>query len=185
MRPRQMYAKALDPIKGWKNMGNLSYSAKLSSNVSIDPVFQGRVVHLNASGEWEMGCTGHQMAGFLFGASSDDPDVEATSSDDDRQVFPVGVMTALMATGSWELSSTEFDEDQDYAPNDGLRAVASNSNSTTGGRLTNASVVWAASATPQLATAVVGIVSAGVVQNSHKKNALRFWTVFCPGAAGL
>jgi len=183
-RPRQMYAHCIDMVQGNKMMGNLTYSAKLSANVTIDPVFQGRVVHLNSDNEWEMGCTGWQMAGWL-NASSDDPDVEQTSDDDDRQIIPVGVMTAIMATGAWELSTTEFDSAQTYVANEPLRAVASNSNATTGGRMTNQGVTSKASAAPQNATAVCGIVSGGVKLNSHRQNALHFWPVFCEGASGL
>lgn len=183
-RPRAMYAHGLDVLRGNRLNANLQFDAKLSANVTIDPVYAGRVVHLNSDGEFEMGCTGHQMAIFLL-PSSDDPDVEMSSGDDDQQIIPNQVMTGIVATCSLELSTTEFDTDQDYAPNEGLRAIASNSNSTTGGRLTNQGVVWAQTSAPENATAICGLVSSGVVQNSHKKSTLRFWPIWEPGADGL
>lgn len=185
-RPRQMFDHTLDAVKGWipGNMGSVDFTAKLSANVTIDPVYQGRVVHLNSDGEFEMGCTGDQMAIFLL-QNSDDTDVANEGATDDQPISPSGNMTGLVAIGGFELASTEFDADQTYAPNDSLRAVASNSNATTGGRLTNQSVVKVASATPQSATAVCGRVSKGVTVNAFKKSVLNFWPVHIPGAAGL
>lgn len=185
-RPRNMFDHTLDAVKGWVpgNMGSVDFAAKLSANVTIDPVYQGRVVHLNSAGEFEMGCVGDQMAIFLM-QNSDDTDVESSGSNDDQQTFPRRVMQGLVAIGGYELASTEFDTDQTYAPNDSLRAIASNTVAATGGRLTNQGVVKVASASASTATAVCGRVSRGVKTNTHRKSVLYFWPVHIPGAAGL
>lgn len=176
--PRQMFDHTLDAVKGWLpgNMASLDCSAKLSANVTIDPVYAGRVVHKNADGEFEMGVTGTQMAIFLL-QNSDDPDVQNEGGDDFQAIAPTGVMSGLVATGGYEVATTEFDSAQTYAINDVVRAVASNSNATTGGRLTNASFTLGT-------TAGVGVVSKAVAQNSHKKNVLTLWTAYIPGTAG-
>lgn len=173
--PRQMVDHSLDAVKGWipGNMGSVDKHAPLSANVTIDPVYQGRVVHLNSSGEFEMGCTGNQMAIFLL-QSSDDSDVQNEGGDSWEAVTSTGTMSGLVAIGGYELASTEFDTDQTYAYNEPLRAVASNSNATTGGRLTNAGIVLGTNA-------VCGIVSKPAALNSHKKSVLTFWSVFCWG----
>lgn len=173
---RQSFDHALDTPKGWFEMAALDFSAKLSANVTIDPVYAGRCVHLNSDGEFEMGVTGHQMGIFLL-QNSDDPDVATGGPSDAQGTIPAGDMSGLVAKGAYELETTEFDDDQDYAPNDGLRAIADNSNATTGGRLTNAGVTFGT-------TAVVGIVSKGAYTNSHNKRALVFWPVWCWGTVG-
>ena len=78
--PRQMTAHTLDGIKGWpNNLHAVDFAAKLSPNVTIDPVFAGRCVHLNGAGEYEMGLPDIDKAGhmpiFIF-QNSDDPDVK-------------------------------------------------------------------------------------------------------------
>jgi hypothetical protein len=171
-----MVDNSLDALKGWMpgNMGSIDKAAKLSANVTIDPVLQGRVVHLNSEGEFEMGCTGHQMAIFLL-QNSDDTDV--TNSSDGGMwtpIVPKGFMTGLVAIGGYELADTAFDADQDYVYNDMLRAVASNSNATTGGRLTNQTITL-------FTNAVCGIVSKPPANNANAKSVICFWPVFCPG----
>lgn len=192
-RPRDAYKHTLDPIKGWMPKYNLTKVAKLSDEVTLDPVYEGRVTHLDSAGEFQMGCTGHQMPIFLLD-DSDDPDVEAEAGDNDRPVIPSEKrMVGIPGIAGIEMATTEFDQDQDYAPNDLLRAVASNTLAT-GGRLTNQGIIKVASATPASATAVVGIVSGGLIngrvisggiyQNSHKQSVLAFWCCWCPGATG-
>lgn len=172
---RQMFDHTLDAVKGWMpgNMASLDCSAKLSANVTVDPVYAGRVVHKNDDGEFELGCVGMQMAIFLRQNSSDF-DVSPDTGDDYQGISPTGVMSGLVATGGYEVATTEYDRDQTYHVNDALRAIASNSNATTGGRLTNAGFTLGT-------TAAVGVVSKLPAQNSHKKYVLTLWTAFIPG----
>lgn len=173
--PRQMFAHSLIALKGWLpgNMGALDNSAQLSANVTIDPVFAGRVVHQTDAGEYEMGCTGTQMAIFLL-QNSDDPDV-SNNDGVSQAVNPDGTMSGLVATGGYEVTSTEFDDDQTYAVNNQLRAVASNSNATTGGRLTNQGITVGTNA-------VCGVVSKLPYSNSDGVRVIQFWPVYCPGS---
>lgn len=189
MSVAKIYDHTLDAVKGWipGNMGALDYNAPLSANVTI-VAYQGRVVHLNADGEFEMGCTGKQMPIFLL-RGSDSLDVTKPQGTDEAAIrlrnSQNGNLNGLVATGGFELSTTEFDTAQTYAPNDSLRAVASNSNQTTGGRITNQSVAELATSSPQNATAICGRVSRGVLKNMHKKDVLYFWPVHIPGAPNL
>lgn len=176
--PRQMFDHSLDAVKGWMpgDMASLDCAAKLSANVTVDPVYAGRVVHKNDDEEFELGVTGTQMAIFLL-QNSDDPDVAKDTGDDMQGISPTGVMSGLVATGGYEVASTEYDQDQTYHVNDVLRAVASNSNATTGGRLTNASFTL-------FTNAGVGVVSKLPAKNSHKKYVITFWTAYIPGLSG-
>lgn len=176
--PRQQTDHTLDCVKGGlpSNMGLLDNFAPLSANVTIDPVYAGRVVHRNDDEEYEMGCTGTQMAIFL-NQNSDDSDIDVGGGDVWTDVIPGrGNMSGVVATAGLEIATTEYDTAQDYHMNDPLRAVASNSNATTGGRLTNAGVTLGTNA-------ICGIVSKLPALNSHRVSVLTLWPVFCPGTA--
>lgn len=182
--PRQMFDHTLDAPKGWFHMAALDFPAKLSADVSIT-AYAGRCVHLNADGEFEMGVVGDQMGIFLL-QNSDDSDVSNSGGTLWYPIGPTGTINGLVATGAYMLETTEFDPDQDYLPNEHLRAIASNSNQTTGGRLTNQGVVKVASASAATATAVVGVVAIPPrKRQSDRHEVLAFWPIYLPGATGL
>lgn len=192
--PRQMFDHVLDALKGWFDLSALDYTSKISANVSFRPVYAGRCVHLNDDGEFEMGCTGNQVPLFLF-QNSDDPDVSNEDLGPTLDKIEGGAIggirkhiNAWVGLGAYEITTTEFDSDQTYLPNDPLRAVADNDNSTTGGRITNQGVVTVASllATGSTGnvTALVGHVSAGASMSIHKRQHLAFWPGHYPGHVG-
>lgn len=179
MPVRRMTSHTLEVIRGYPALSAVQFTAKLSSNVTINPVFAGRVCHLNNNRELEMGVAGTQMALFLWN-NSDDPTVQNYGGDpatdfqawvsvnpeaprDNALVFP--------ANGAFEIASTEFDPGQTYNPNDLLTATADNSNATTGGRLTKGTLGN---------HAICGVVSRGVRTNAHGQQELCFWSVWLP-----
>jgi hypothetical protein len=185
-----MTAHTLEAPKGWPNPAAVDFAAKLSANVTIDPVFAGRVVHLNAAVEYEMGLpdvvgAGH-MPIFLF-QNSDDPDVSNDGGDASTEagvwvaVAPTGKIMGLVACGAYELESTEFESEASlgttYAPGDCLTATADNANATTGGRITRCTNGLA------YGEPVCGVVSRGVYTNSHGKDAIAFWPTWLPRQA--
>jgi hypothetical protein len=183
----QMFDHTLDAVKGWFHMAALDFTAKLSSNVTIT-AYAGRCVHLNSDGEFEMGVQGNQMPIFLL-QSSTDSDVSNAGGTLWYPISPSGNLTGLVAKGAYELETTEFDGNQTYAPNDYLRAVASNSDQTTGGRLTNQSVVTLENSTSLSSstnpTAVVGVVSRAKRKRQSDRNyVLSFWPIYKPGKTG-
>jgi hypothetical protein len=178
-----MTAHTLEAIKGWPSPHAVDFAAKLSAEVTIDPVFAGRVVHLNEDGEYEMGLPDVSRAGhmpiFLF-QNSDDPDVSNPGGDPATEagvwiaVSPTGKIMGLVAAGSYELSSTEFASELvvgAYAPGDCLTAAADNTTAATGGVITKG----VAYDVP-----LCGTVSRGVSRNSHGKDELAFWPVWLP-----
>ena len=190
--PRQMTAHTLEAPKGWPSPHAVDFSTLLSANVTIDPFFAVRCVHLNAAGQYETGCPvgglgiGH-MAIFTF-QNSDDPDVAnpggITGSEADEPggwmaVSPTGAIMGLVAKGAYEMETTEFlDEaniaDGSYDPGDLLQSVQANANAVTGGRLTLGN---------QYEVPIVGVVSRGQFTNSHRRQALAFWPVWLPEIA--
>lgn len=172
--PRQMTANTLNALKGWPNMNAVDYHSELDAGVPSGdlPVLAGSVVSLNASGNFILGVgTTAVMPLFIFN-NSDDPDVSNDGGDasTDAGVFipisPTGQAMALVAVGAYELVSTAYVAAA-YAPNDPLTADLSG-----GG---NPGQLQAGTLYTDM---IVGLVSRGVVDNGHGKNALAFWP--CP-----
>lgn len=195
--PSQMFDNTLDAVKGWFHEAALDHSGALNTNVTIDPVPQGRVVHLDATGTYSMGVTAAFMPIFLLN-SSDDPDVANAGGDYWQAIAPTGKLSGLVATGGYELESTEFlVTGATYAPGQYLSAQALDTDATVGGALSNqddAGVTEAditagvALVNPMLSggatnQACCGTVSAAVAANSHGVNVLRFWPAYIPGVS--
>jgi hypothetical protein len=184
--PSQMFDHTLDAVKGWFHEAALDNSAKLSANVTIDPFEQGRVVHLNASKEYESGVKNANMAIFLLN-SSNDPDVANPGGDYWQAIAPTGKMSGLVATGAYELESSEYRSAGTYNPGQLLAAEVANTTAATGGVLSDQDDAAAALTLPWLGNhsgtdqAVCGVVSTGINENSHGVNVLRFWPVYLPG----
>ncbi len=129
MSVSMMFEHALDQLKGWPSPTAVDKDAKLSSNVTatVRPVPPGRVVHLNSVGEFEMGASGTQVAIFLLnGEESFDVSNPTTltaagayNANSWYAVAPTGKMSGLVATGAYELATTEYDPDPaiTFAPN--------------------------------------------------------------------
>jgi hypothetical protein len=177
--PNRITEKGLDVKKGWFDMASLDYSAKMSSAVTFD-VPAGRVVHLDTNGEFRPGAHSTGVALFLLQGSADadvsNPGTTASGNFMHKAIAPTGKLTGLVATGGYEIASSEFDSTLTYTPGQLLTATASNTNATTGGRITNASVT-------QFVTPVVGVVSSGKAKNHNGVYALSFWCAWLPGAA--
>lgn len=176
--PRKMTAHTLEAPKGWPSPHAVDFQAKISSAVTVDVVFAGRVVHLNSSGEFEMGVSGTQMALFTF-QNSDDPDVQNYGGDPSTEadmpwvpIAPTGKVNALVAAGAYELASTEFKtaDESVLVPNTLLTANTSNTTDD-GGRLERGVIST---------QAICGVVSRGVKTNSHGKKEVYFWPVYIP-----
>ena len=178
--PDLMTEHGLDVKKGWFDMASLDYSAKLASTITTFPVVRGRVVHLNTSGEFVPGAHRTCPAIFLLNGSEDadvsNPGTTASGKFMHRAIAPTGKMSGLVATGGYEISSTEFVSNLTYNPGDLLTATRTATPASTDGRLTNASVT-------QFTTPVVGVVSSGAATNHNGISALSFWSVYLPGAS--
>lgn len=187
--PSQMFNHSLSPLKGWPSPTALDFTGVLDSAVTIDPLPAGRCVHVHsltavtygpgtsgATPVFRTGVTGHQMAIFVFQGSADF-DVSNPGGTDFYAIEPGGVMSGLVATGAYELETTEYDSSRSYNPNDVLIAVANDTDSTPltgGGCLTNNGTAYT--------NAVVGIVSRGEYTNAYGKSVVAFWPVFLPSS---
>lgn len=209
----------LDGLKGWPSPTAVDIAGTISSNVTLTTVYTGRVVHVASVTQggggtpspgnnvplpvFEMGAKLTQMPIFLW-AGTDQYDVSnpgvpsgtilgGTTANPAAwiPIRPSGNVMGLVAIGGYELETTEFDTDQDYAPNDVLRCVTDNTD-TDGGVLTNqdasggdalatsAQAVWGDPGVAEWES-IVGCVSRGSYTNKHGKSALAFWPVYLPG----
>ncbi len=185
--PEQMYTHTLNPLKGWPSPTALDFAGKLHTDVTIDPLPAGRCVHVasleavtygpGTSGGvplFKTGVEDNQMGIFLFQGSADF-DVSNDGGTDWYAIAPKGIMSGLVATGAYELETTEFDTSLTYNPNDVLKAIADDTDDTPetgGGTLTNDALVYVDS--------IVGVVSRGKYTNAYGKTALAFWPVYLP-----
>lgn len=174
--PTKMTTHMLDGLKGWPRPHAVDFSAKLSANVTIDPLPSGRVVHLNSVGEYETGAESGEMPLFTF-PNSNDPDVQNDGGDpaEDNDLpwvatAPTGEIMALVAIGAYELWTTEYDPEGEYAPNTPLKALHDNTGGTLGGAV-EVGIIGT--------DHIVGIVSRGLISRWNKQ-VLAFWPVFCP-----
>lgn len=179
--PVQMYIHGLNPLKGWPSPSAVDFTGKLHPAVTIDPLFAGRVVHVDSivggTPLLKTGAVGTQMPIFLFQGSGDF-DVANPGGTDWYGFAPNGISSGLVATGAYEFETTEFDTAQTYAANAPLIAPANDTNSAVGGVLTSAGVTVGT-------TLICGIVSRGVYTNSYGRPVLGFWPVFCLGNGTL
>ena len=186
--PVPYYVHALDYKKGWPSPTAVDFDAKLSSNVT-GLAYSGRCVHLNSSGEFELGALGTQMPGFLIPGAGD-YDVQNQSISGPQAWYPIqpsGKMSALMAAGSFELETTEYDQtDNSIAVN---ALLHSPTESQTSGDKTLAGLLYAhrnwsggnTNAVTQYVDNVCGVVSRAPTLNALRQNVLAFWPYFLPG----
>lgn len=181
--PGLSFEHGFDVKKGWFDMAALDYDAKLSANVTFI-VPRGRVVHLNANGDFEMGAHNTAVAVFLLNGSTDadvsNPGTTAAGNFMHQAVAPTGKLSGVVATGGYEIDNTEYNVARTYVPGDLLTATASNTNAATGGVLTNAGSA-ASGKVKQYTDPVVGVVSSGAGKNHNGMNTLSFWSVWLPG----
>jgi len=187
-----MFTNTLDAVKGWFHEAALDHSAEIEGTQvggSSDALEykQGMCCSLNATNKLVLGCESANVAIFLLN-SEDDPDVANisfggnhahTASGDWIAVGPSGKLSGLVATGGYELETTEY-VDAAYAVGLPLKSRISGNN--------HAGKLQAGSA---YLNAIVGIVSkaqtTGGNKNSHGQLVLRFWSVWLPesGVSGI
>ena len=166
MTPTQMFDHTVAVVAGPPPM----YRLELTSIVpaSGQSIRQGAVCSVNSSGEL--------LNGVPRGADGNRAmplwaiqDVNSFDANSDVGNISGGYMSALVATGGYEIETTEYVSGSTYHPNDLLKA-------STG----TAGLVDLAGVSPYAAVPVVGCVSTGVYANKEGKNVLRFWPMFLP-----
>lgn len=189
MAQRQMYTHGLDYIKGWPSIDANDQSAYLSPNVTVDPVWPGMVVHLNAEEMFELGAVGNQIAIFLHNGTLD-LDVNNSNAPDWYPIGPTGVLSGLVGTGQFELETTEFYKASgvNYVPGDALHAPDEaqdvSSDNSKAGKLFKTTAYAASDVAFTAGTQnICAIVSARDYVNHHGVPVVRFNTAYIRGSA--
>lgn len=173
----------------------LEFPAEVDGSVAnFDKIYQGSVVSLNAQGKYVIGCDAGTGVNYPVPCISlknvFDPDVTTgklgTSTFVTGSSYTVlpdyrkstysavgGKITAIPCTGGYEIETTEFDTEAEYAPNDVLVAG-------TGDDL--GKVVKGTASTADIGTApVIGFVSRAKFKvESYGQDRISFWTNFIP-----
>ncbi len=159
--PAQNYDHLLVAVSGYNGMHDLQFKAGIALGQAW---FRGSLVSLATVSTFKAGCGNKEMPLWAINATADfdvASDVGNTAG---------GTVAALVATGGYELKTTEFVRTNQYAANDFLTAALG----VDLGKVTLAPTDW----TTRL---VCGVVSAGVETDTYNQQVLRFWPVFLPG----
>lgn len=160
--PAQMFDHELNPVKGWPSPYALDKSAEIATGVT--GILKGMCISLEvASGKWKRGCLNGEMPCFAFPQQGDfdvDSDVGNISG---------GVLTGLVATGGYELETTEY-TGQGFGVN--IPLTAENTPGATQGKLKPTTI--------GSTDMIVGVCNRGPAVNEFGKNMVRFWPVYLP-----
>lgn len=186
--PVYQFEHALDVVKGL-TLHKLDFVAPLASSVTLDPVYAGRVVHLNSDGAFELGAVDMQMPIFLI-QSSNSPDVSNPGGTHYTAGLPNLKMSGNVATGGFELSSTEFPTGVTFAPGDLLHAPTEaeivGSDKSAAGKLHKAKT-WpgGSGALVYPKDNICGIVSQALSTDMNGQSVVKFWSTYTPGNSGV
>jgi len=171
LSPGNMFDHTQIELSGRSTMHALDFAAPASSAETVE-IKEGGIMTLNASGEFVAGLGDSvdnkavaSKAPMALIAIQGVNDFDANS---DIGNTSGGVMSGLVASGGYEIQTTEFVAGT-YAPNDLLTFGVT----TNRGKIVKAAAAYS---TQQC----FGIVSRGTDTNAYNKSVISFWTVVCP-----
>ena len=177
LNPGQNYTHLLVAVSGSDGMHDLQFAAPPHKTAGVvDADFRrGSLVSLQADGTLREGFQGSLVAMGLW-AINDVTDYDAAS---DTGNMSGGVNSAFVATGGYELKTTELDLEYhvvgDYTPGT-LLTDASIADAAQAGKV--GPVTLSAGKAP-LATPVVGVVTKTLIE-TYNQSCIRFWPVYLP-----
>ena len=163
--PGQMFTHELNPVKAWPSPYALDKALKPNVGISL---VAGQCVSIDASTSGpgallaKLGVLNGDMPLFAF-QGKDEFDVNG-----DVGNIITGTFNTLVATGAYELESTEFVAGTYYS-NDPLTSPTAGINA---GNIEKCGL--------DDSVQIVGIVSDGKLTNSYGMSVVRFWPVYCP-----
>jgi hypothetical protein len=161
-----MFDHNLEVVKGPSLMHRLDFAAAPKAGESIN---EGSLMSVDVDGLLIAGCPAGAAAVRpmpVFAIQGID-DFDANS---DEGNMSGGVMSGVVATGGFEISTTEF-EGTVFVPNQLLTAGST------------AGTVAAATVSPYGAEPIVGVVTKAPYVNADGKSVLTFWTTFIPAGS--
>ena len=199
--PTMMFEHCLDELKGWPDESALDFDAFLETDplatetVTVDPIYGGSCVHVNANGNFVLGVSPTSMGIFLL-QGSHELDVNNAGGNNWTPIAPTGKMSGLVATGAYELETTEFDLNSTFVPGDQLTSppeaslpTGAGADHTMAGKLFNKRnwLTGAAPGTPGTGAKITNqtdpicaVVSRGSHVNHNRVMVVSFWPVYLP-----
>lgn len=169
MQAPQMFDRRLNPLKGWPSPYALDKAKEVGTAVEEQGIRAGMVIHIDAATQmFKRGLPGNQMPIFAW----NDYVAFDTMGGDDGNISLHGNMkglSGLVATGAYELQTTEFVTGQVYAPNTPL--TVQNAAGADQGKMMPGNFY---------ADVICGVVSDGQSTNAHGKSVVAFWSYFLP-----
>ena len=181
---KYQYQYICNVLKGGPINARLEFTAAVKNDESDTymNIRQGSLVSLDpesATPEFVIGCPAGSGSNYPMPMWSVknifDPDVLTGSQKSSTWIG--GQITAYVATGGFELETSEFDTTQTYKPGDALTGAEDTGKAN--GKITKSTETIYANTKP-----IVGIVSAGKRVDQYKVNRLAFWPVFFPATRG-
>ena len=177
LTPGQMFDHTEIELSGRSMSYPLDFASQASQGETI-PVMQGGLLTLDDNGQFVTGLGAGVANGPIDGktpmaliAIQGRDEFDANS---DVGNISGGVQSGLVASGGYEIDSTEFVADT-YLPNEPLTFAVGEDVTAAAyrGLITKAPAKYST-------VQVMGVVSRGVRTNADEKQALAFWSVFCP-----
>lgn len=165
----QMFDHRLNPLKGWPSPYALDKANEVGDATEEQGIRAGMVIHIDAATQkFKRGLPGNQMPIFAW---NDYAHFDAMGGDDGNISLHGNMkgMSGLVATGAYELQTTEFVTGQTYAANTPL--TVQNAAGDDLGKVMPGAFY---------ADVVCGVVSDGQLTNAHGKDMVAFWSYFLP-----
>lgn len=173
--PSQMFDHNIDVVKGPSLMHRLDFHA---APVAGEAINEGSVMSLNPDGKFIAGCPAGGVAAVqpmpIF-AMQGINDFDANS---DVGNISGGVMSGYVATGGFEIATTEFDAGGTYLPNTLLTAFE-------GGAAGTEGFLTDATGSAYKLETICGVVSKAAAVNADGKSMLSFWSCYLPSATAV
>jgi hypothetical protein len=167
-----MFDHNLVVVKGPSLMHRLDFHAAPKVTDPAQVIYEGGLMSLDSNGQFVAGCApggATNVQPMPIFAIQGINDFDANS---DQGNISGGVMSGIVATGGFEISTTEFASAPSYLPN-----TLFVEDTATAGYVTEAAGVAYGAET------VVGVVSRPPSINADGKNMLSFWTTYLPSAS--
>ncbi len=168
--PGQMFDHTQIELSGRSMMNALDFAAPIQDGEKVN---EGGVITLNAEGKFVAGLGDSQDNEAIAGGITPMPLIaiqgtDAFDANSDKGNLSGGVQSGLVASGGYEIQTTEFVAGT-YAVNSALTFAVEDDR----GKITVADDAYSTQH-------VLGVTSRGVISNAYNISTLSFWTVFAP-----
>lgn len=168
MSAQKMYTNKLNPLKGWPSPYALDKSLGVVDGQT--GIVKGSLIHVDATEKaFKLGLSGNSMPIFAF-VGQDEYDALGGGSMNISYYGTNKGIVGLVATGSYELQTTQFVDSDTYAPNTPLTGATGDDL----GKVEEGEFYT---------DTICGIVSDGAVENANGVDVVSFWTYFLPATS--